>query len=96
VSSSGNIHLTADPLERVVEKYVSFLNNLEQWVDANMNRGGIQEQELIDMINDSYKRSLEANVGHYEFMARANQDVGDMAASKRYSLMARIYKALIE
>lgn len=95
MSSSGE-QLTADPVERVIEKYVSFLNNLKQWVDANMNRGSIREQELIDRIKDSYKRSLQANITHYEFMASANQDVGDMAASKRYSLMARIYKALIE
>jgi hypothetical protein len=89
-------HLTADPVERVIEKYASFLNNLEQWVDANMKRGDLQEQELIDRIKNSYERSLQANIDHYEFMARANQEVGDTASSKRYALMARIYKALIE
>jgi hypothetical protein len=86
----------AEPVERVAEKHASFLNNLEQWVDANMNRGGIEEQELIDRIKGSYKRSLQANVDHYEFMAKGMEQAGDIAASKRYALMARIYDALIE
>jgi hypothetical protein len=54
------------------------------------------EQALIQRIKDSYKRSLQANIDHYKVMTQAATDVGDMQLSKRYALMANIYKALIE
>ena len=36
------------------------------------------------------------NIDHYEFMAQASQEEGETTRAKRYFLMARIYRALIE
>jgi hypothetical protein len=54
------------------------------------------EEALIQRIKESYKRSLHANIDHYKVMTEAATDVGDMQLSKRYALMANIYKALLQ
>jgi hypothetical protein len=54
------------------------------------------ERAMIQRIKESYKRSLQANIDHYKAMTQAAIDVGDKPLSNRYSLMANIYKALIQ
>ena len=77
------------------DKHASFLNNLEQWVDLTVSQDGMAEHALISRIKESYKRSLQANIDHYSTMSQAATNAGDKVLSKRYTLMANIYKALI-
>jgi hypothetical protein len=78
------------------EKYATFLNNLEKWVEATIVQDNIDDEEVIRRVKDSYRRSLQANIEFYDLMARAMAESGEKSAEKRYARMARVYRALLE
>ena len=78
------------------EKYATFLNNLEKWVEATIMQNGIDDEEVIRRVKDSYRRSLQANIDYYDLMAKAMTDSGEKSTEKRYVRMAKVYRALIE
>ena len=86
-----------DLLENVrAEKYATFLNNLEKWVEATIMQNHIDDEEVIRRVKDSYRRSLQANIDYYDLMAKAMADSGEQSAEKRYIRMGKVYRALIE
>ena len=87
-----------EPLENIrAEKYATFLNNLEKWVEATVVQdSSIDDEEVIRRVKDSYRRSLQANIDYYDLMAKAMTDSGEKSAEKRCIRMAKVYKALIE
>lgn len=86
-----------EPLEIYrAEKYATFLNNLEKWVEATVAQNSIDDEEVIRRVKDSYRRSLQANIDYYDMMAKAMMDSGENNAEKRYIRMAKVYRALIE
>lgn len=85
-----------EPLEIIrAEKYATFLNNLEKWVEATIMQNSIDD-EVIKRVKDSYRRSLRANIEYYDLMAKAMTDSGEKSAEKRYIRMAKVYRGLIE
>lgn len=92
-AASSNV----EPLEIIrAEKYATFLNNLEKWVEAIIMQNSIDDEEVIRRVKDSYRRSLQANIDYYDLMAKAMMDSGEKSAGKRYVRMAKVYRALIE
>lgn len=86
-----------EPIEIIrAEKYATFLNNLEKWVEATIVQNSIDDEEVIQRVKDSYRRSLQANIDYYDLMAKAMADSGEKNAEKRYARMAKVYRALIE
>ena len=85
------------PLEIIrAEKHAIFLNNLEKWVEATIAQNGLDDEEIIRRVKDSYRRSLQANIDYYDSMAKAMIDSGETNTEKRYTRMAKVYRALIE
>lgn len=78
------------------EKYATFLNNLEQWIEAKITQDGMNEEQLIERIKESYKRSLQANVKHHNELANILEAEGEKQSAKRHALLANVYKALME
>lgn len=86
-----------ESLENIrAEKYATFLNNLEKWVEATIMQNHIDDEEVIRRVKDSYRRSLQANIDYYDLMAKAMVDSGEKNAEKRYIRMGKVYRALIE
>ena len=86
-----------DPLEIIrAEKYATFLNNLEKWVEAHMAQDNMSEEEVIRRVKDSYRRSLQANIDFYDVMAKTTKEKGLAELAERYAVMANVYRALIE
>ena len=86
-----------DPLELIrAEKYATFLNNLEKWVEAHMAQDNMTEEEVITRVKESYCKSLQANIDFYDLMAKTTKDKGQTESAKRYAVMANVYRALIE
>lgn len=86
-----------DPLEIIrAEKYATFLNNLEKWVEAHMAQDNMNEEEIISRVKDSYYRSLQANIDFYDLMAKTTKEKDQAESAKRYAIMANVYRALIE
>lgn len=54
------------------------------------------DQEMISRIKESYRRSLQSNIEHHEFMTKAASDEGAKQSGKRHALLAHAYKALID
>ena len=93
--SAGNS--TPKPLELVrAEKYATFLNNLEKWVEATIMQDSMDDEEVIRRVKNSYRRSLQANIDYYDLMANTMMNSGEKSAEKRYVRMAKVYRALIE
>lgn len=100
-----NLVLLSEPAESLgleplaiirAEKYATFLNNLEKWVEATIMQNHIDDEDIIRRVKDSYRRSLQANIEYYDLMARAMTDAGEKSSEKRYLRMAKVYRALIE
>lgn len=86
-----------EPYEAIrAEKYATFLNNLEKWVETTIVQNSISDEEVIRRVKDSYRRSLEANIEYYDAMAKATEESGEKSAEKRYIRMAKVYRALLE
>jgi hypothetical protein len=89
--------ISPEPLGIIrAEKYATFLNNLEKWVEATIMQNNINDENVIRRVKDSYRRSLQANIEYYDLMAKAMTDSGEKNAEKRYLRMAKVYRALIE
>jgi hypothetical protein len=82
--------------EYKIEKYATFLNNLEQWIDATILQDGISEEQVIMRIKDSYKRSLQANIDYHSQLAKTSKEAGEHGALKRHTMFINVYKALLE
>lgn len=78
------------------EKYATFLNNLEKWVEATVVQDSMDDAEVIRRVKDSYRRSLQANVEYCDLMAKEMAESGEKNAEKRYIRMAKVYGALVE
>lgn len=86
-----------DPIEIIrAEKYATFLNNLEKWVEAHMAQDNMDEEDVIIRVKESYRRSLQANIDFYDLMARTAKERGQAESAKRCAVMANVYRALIE
>lgn len=79
-----------------IEKYATFLNNFEQWIDTIVSQESMSEAQLIERVKESYERSLEANVEHHNKLAETMQKAGELQSAKRHTVMANIYKALLK
>lgn len=79
-----------------VEKYASFMNNFELWIDAIVRQESMSEQQLIQRVKDSYERSLNANVEHHDILANRMQEMGELESAKHHRVMANVCKALLD
>jgi Na+/phosphate symporter len=78
-----------------IEKYATFLNNFEQWIDAIVTQESMSEAQLIERVKESYERSLQANYEHHSKLAKAMQS-GESQSARRHTVIANIYKALLK
>jgi hypothetical protein len=86
-----------EPLETIrAEKYATFLNNLEKWVEATVRQDDIDDEEVIRRVKESYSRSLQANIEYYDTLAKRMEQLDEKQSAKQYTQMAKVYRALIE
>jgi low affinity Fe/Cu permease len=55
-------------------KHAVFLNNLEGWIDEIISQDGLADKELIRTIKERYERSIQANIDHYNYLAKNDMD----------------------
>ncbi|HEV8405121.1 MAG TPA: hypothetical protein VGQ13_04350 [Nitrososphaera sp.] len=79
-----------------IEKYATFLNNFEQWIDAIVTQESMSEAQLIERVKESYERSLQANYEHHSKLAKAMHESGESQSARRHTVIANIYKALLK
>jgi hypothetical protein len=71
-------------------KHAVFLNHLEGWIDKIISQDGLADNELIRTIKERYERSMQANIDHYNYLAK-----NDIGQEERHRLMVRIYRELL-
>jgi hypothetical protein len=69
---------------------------LEHWIDAKISQDGMTDEKIIEMIKESYQRSLNANIQHHAKLAKLLQDSGEITLAKKHKLLASAYQALLK
>jgi low affinity Fe/Cu permease len=76
-------------------KNAVFLNNLEEWIDEIISQDGLADKELIRTIKERYERSIQANIDHYNYLAKNAKENDDIEQEDRHRLMVRVYQELL-
>ncbi|MGI0049356.1 MAG: hypothetical protein ACREAW_07430 [Nitrososphaera sp.] len=76
-------------------KHSVFLKNLEGWIDEIISQDGLGDKELIRTIKERYERSIQANIDHYNYLAKNAKENDDIGNEERHKLMVRVYQELL-
>lgn len=76
-------------------EHAVFLNHLEGWIDGIISQDGLTDKELIRMIKERYEHSIQANIDHYNYLAKNAKEDDDIVQEARHRLMVRVYQELL-
>jgi hypothetical protein len=92
---SGHKRSQKEEIPDAGTKHSVFLNNLEGWIDEIISQDGLADNELIRTIKERYEHSIQANIDHYNYLAKNAKENDDIGQEERHRLMARVYRELL-
>jgi hypothetical protein len=73
------------------------LRSFEDYVsEVVMSNHGMKQDEMVRIVQDNFRRSVQANVNYHEELAHAFDKDQELASANYHKIMAEVYRSLLK
>ena|SRR5688572_28898093 len=81
--------------EVVAERFVSFVNDLERWLNEVMKMHDGDSEAVLKHVSENYRRNLLGNIEYHQEMQKAELTADNPAKAAYHELMVMLYDSLL-